>query len=126
MSQFNGLQTMSENASILNRARSQNIDWSRGDVTLLNDDIELSLIRTMFRLPELVEHMARTLEPHHLPHYAGELARAIHMLHDQFSVLSSRPEDGEITSARLKLVESAQIVLRRTMELMGISAPERT
>ena len=113
------------NASILNLARSQTIDWSRGDVALLTDPSELRLIRTMIRLPELVEHMARTLEPHHLPHYAMDLATAFHWFYENCRVISSRPEDGEITLARLKLVESAQIVFRRALELMGMSAPER-
>jgi arginyl-tRNA synthetase len=113
------------NASILALARLQNIDWSRGDVSLLNDPNELNLIRTMLRLPELVQQMANTLEPHHLPHYAMELATAFHWFYENCRVLSAKPEDKEITLARLKLVESAQIVFRRTLELMGMSAPER-
>ncbi len=113
------------NAGILTLARSQDIDWSQGDVSLLNDPSELGLIRTMIRLPELVEHMARTLEPHHLPHYAMELATAFHWFYENCRVISSRPEDGEITLARLKLVESAQIVFHRTLNLMGMSTPER-
>jgi arginyl-tRNA synthetase len=113
------------NVSILNLARSRNIDWSQGDVTLLNDPNELSLIRTMIRLPELVEQMARALEPHHLPHYALELATAFHWFYENCRVVSANPEDNEITLARLKLVESAQVVFRRTLELMGMSAPDR-
>ena len=113
------------NAGILTLARSQNIDWSQGDVSLLNDPSELGLIRTMIRLPELVEHMARTLEPHHLPHYAMELATAFHWFYENCRVISSKPEDNETTLARLKLVESAQIVFRRTLDLMGMTTPER-
>ena len=113
------------NAGILNLARSRDIDWSQGDVSLLNDPSELSLIRTMIRLPEMVEHMARTLEPHHLPHYAMELATAFHWFYEQCRVISANPEDNEVTLARLKLVESAQIVFRRTLELMGMNAPDR-
>ena len=113
------------NAGILNLARQRNIDWSQGDVTLLNDPSELNLIRGMLRLPELVEHLASTLEPHHLPHYAMELATAFHWFYENCRVVSAKPEDSQITLARLKLVESAQIVFRRALELMGMSAPER-
>jgi arginyl-tRNA synthetase len=113
------------NAGILALARRQNIDWSKGDVSLLNDPNELNLIRTMLRLPELVEHMAKTLEPHHLPHYAMDLATAFHWFYENCRVLSAKPEDKDITLARLKLVESAQIVFRRALDLMGMSAPER-
>jgi arginyl-tRNA synthetase len=113
------------NAGILNLARSRDIDWSQGDVTLLQDPNELNLIRTMLRLPELVAQMAKSLEPHHLPHYAMELATAFHWFYENCRVISANAEDNEVTLARLKLVESAQIVLRRTLELMGMRAPER-
>ena len=111
--------------SILNLARSQGLDWTQGDVGLLADPNELNLIRVMLRLPELVEQMARSLEPHHLPHYAMELATAFHWFYENCRVVSSNPEDAEMTLARLKLVEASQIVLRRTLEMMGMSAPER-
>jgi arginyl-tRNA synthetase len=111
--------------SILNLARSQGLDWSQGDVGLLTDPNELNLIRVTLRFPELVEQMARSLEPHHLPHYAMELATAFHWFYENCRVVSSNPGDAEITLARLKLVESSQIVLRRTLEIMGMSAPER-
>ena len=113
------------NAGILNLARERGIDWSQGDVNLLTDPNELNLIRAMIRLPELVEQIARSLEPHHLPHYAMELATAFHWFYENCRVVSADPADNEITLARLKLVESAQIVLRRSLELMGMTAPER-
>ena len=113
------------NVGILNLARSQNIDWSVGDVALLTDPNELNLVRTILRLPELVEYMSDTLEPHHLPHYAMELAIAFHWFYENCRVISANKEDDQITLARLKLVEASQIVLKRTLELMGMNAPER-
>ena len=113
------------NASILKLARERNIDWSNGDVSLLSDPSELELVRAMLRLPELVAQMAESLEPHHLPHYAMDLANAFHTFYENCRVVSSNEEDNAITAARLKLVESAQIVFRRSLELMGMSAPDR-
>ena len=113
------------NAGILNLARERNIDWSKGDVSLLKDPSELALVRAMLRLPELVQQMARTLEPHHLPHFTMELAQAFHGFYENCRVISANPEDADVTLARLKLVESAQIVFRRSLELMGMNAPER-
>ncbi len=113
------------NASIISLARERNIDWSNGDVSLLTHPSELELIRAMLRLPELVAQMAETLEPHHLPHYAMDLANAFHTFYENCRVVSSNKEDNAMTAARLKLVESAQIVFRRTLELMGMSAPDR-
>ena len=113
------------NAGILTLARSRDIDWSGGDVGLLQHPSELGLIRAMVRLPELVEQMATTLEPHHLPHYTMELATAFHWFYENCRVISAHAEDNDLTLARLKLVESAQIVFRRSLELMGMTAPER-
>ncbi len=113
------------NASILKLARERNIDWSNGDVSLLTDPSELELVRAMLRLPELVAQMAESLEPHHLPHYAMDLANAFHAFYENCRVVSSNEEDNAITAARLKLVESAQIVFRRSLDLMGMSAPDR-
>ena len=112
------------NSSILNLARSRDIDWSAGDVSLLTHPSELALIRGMLRLPELVEQMARNLEPHHLPHYTMELANAFHVFYENCRVVSSNPEDDDMTRARLKLVESAQIVFRRALDLMAMDAPD--
>ena len=113
------------NAGILSLARERNIDWSRGDVSLLNDPSELTLVRAMIRLPELVQLMAENLEPHHLAHFTMELATAFHGFYENCRVISANPEDSDVTLARLKLVESAQIVFRRCLELMGMNAPER-
>ena len=112
-------------AGILSNARQKGIDWSQGDVSLLKDPTELALIRKMLLLPELVESMARTLEPHHLPHYALDLATAFHWFYENCRVLSSDPGDYPLTLARLKLVEAAQMVLSRTLSLMDMQAPER-
>ena len=54
-------------SSIISLAQERGLAWDSGDVALLTDPNELHLIRTMVRLPELVEQMARSLEPHHLP-----------------------------------------------------------
>ena len=112
-------------AGILANAREKGIDWSEGDVGLLKDPSELALIRKMLLLPELVESISRNLEPHHLPHYATEVATAFHWFYENCRVLSSDPADYPMTLARLKLVEAAQIVLSKTLDLMGMEAPDR-
>ena len=113
------------NASILNLAAARGIDYGDGDVALLVHPHELALIRTMLRLPELVTQVAESLEPHHLPHYAMELATAFHHFYESCRVISANPEDNALTLARLKLVAAAQVAFRRTLTLMGMSAPER-
>jgi arginyl-tRNA synthetase len=112
-------------ASILRLAQDHNIDYSAGDISLLTDPAELSLIRKMIILPELMESMAVNLEPHHLPHYAQELATAFHWFYQQCRVVSSTPGEEGLTWARLKLVKAAAITLGRCLRLMGMEAPEQ-
>lgn len=109
-------------ASILRFAEERGIDYRPGDVSLLTSEPELTLIRKMILLPEIMETVATTLEPHHLPYYAQDLATVFHSFYKQCRVVS---ENQSLSQARLKLVKAAQIVLARTLHLMGMSAPER-
>jgi len=108
-------------ASIMRLAQEKNIDYSRGNVGLLTHEAELDLIRKMVLLPEIIELAAQKLEPHHLPYFAQDLATSFHTFYKQCRVVS---EDSELTCARLKLVKAAQIVLAKTLLLMGMTAPE--
>ncbi len=69
--------------------------------------------------------MARTLSPHHLPHYALEMANAFHWFYERCRVISTEPEARPVMLARLKLVEATQVAFSRTLYLMGMAAPER-
>jgi len=109
-------------ASILRLAQEKEIDCSDGDVSLLTTEPELTLIRKMLLLPEIVETIARTLEPHHLTYYAQDLATVFHSFYKQCRVVS---DDEALTKARLKLVKAAKIVLGKTLHLMGMTAPDR-
>ncbi|HUV56008.1 MAG TPA: arginine--tRNA ligase [Dehalococcoidales bacterium] len=109
-------------ASILHLAQESEIDCSDGDISLLTTEPELTLIRKMLLLPEIVETIAHTLEPHHLTYYAQDLATVFHSFYKQCRVVS---KDVPLTRARLKLVKAAKLVLAKTLSLMGMTIPER-
>ena len=109
-------------ASILRLAQERGIDFHNGDVSLLTTEPELSLIRKMLLLPEIIEAVVSTLEPHHLAYYAQELATVFHGFYTQCRVVSRHDE--VLSKARLKLVAAAKLVLARTLHLMGMTAPE--
>ena len=112
-------------ASILRTAAERKITYESADLSLLTHDRELELIRKIIELPTVVERAAERLEPHHLPHYAMELARSLQRFYEDCRVLSSEEGDLEISMARLQLVEAAKVALSRTLKLMGMSSPER-
>jgi arginyl-tRNA synthetase len=108
-------------ASILRLAQERGIDYADGGVSLLATELELTLIRKMLLLPEIVEIVAHTLEPHHLSYYAQDLATVFHSFYKQCRVVS---RDEVLTKARLRLVAAAKLVLAKTLHLMGMTAPE--
>lgn len=109
-------------ASILRLAGERGIDFHDGDVSLLTAEPELSLIRKMLLLPEIIEAVANTMEPHHLAYYAQEMATVFHGFYTQCRVVSL--QDEVLSKARLKLVAAAKLVLAKTLYLMGMTAPE--
>ncbi len=109
-------------ASILRLAQERKIDYGDGNVSLLVTEPELTLIRKMLLLPEIIEIVAHTLEPHHLTYYAQDLATVFHSFYKQCRVVS---DDERLTKARLKLVAAAKLVLANTLHLMGMTAPEK-
>ncbi len=109
-------------ASILKAAAERGVPETTADVSLLKDEAEYALLRVLSRLPEVVEDVARSLEPHHLAYYAQELATAFHSFYKQCRVLS---DDADLTQTRLSLVRATKAVLARTLGLMGMAAPEQ-
>jgi len=109
-------------SSILRLAKEKGIDYESGDVSMLTSEAELTLIRKMLRLSEIVEMIVLTSEPHHLTYYAQDLATVFHSFYKQCRVITNNEST---TRARLKLVEATKIILAKTLHLMGITAPEK-
>ncbi len=110
-------------AGILAKARDESFSADGADVALLTHDAEQTLIRKLLLLPEVLETVVAELAPHHLPHYAQELAGAFHVFYTQCRVIDATNEP--LTRARLLLLEAARVVLARTLGLMGVSAPDQ-
>ncbi|MBI4289524.1 MAG: arginine--tRNA ligase [Chloroflexi bacterium] len=111
-------------ASILSKARERGYTWDDSSDTsaLLTSPHEIALIRKMLELSEVIETVSTSLEAHHLPYYATELATIFHLFYKHCRVmLPNRP----LSAARLKLVEAAKAVLARSLHLMGMTAPEK-
>ncbi|MQG21385.1 MAG: arginine--tRNA ligase [SAR202 cluster bacterium] len=109
-------------ASIQRTADEGNLSSEGAKLSLLVEPIELSLIRKMLQLPEVINTVAVTLSPHSLAHYAQELATLFHDFYTQCRVIT---DDRELTASRLLLVEATRLVLAKTLSLMGMTIPDR-
>ena len=111
--------------AVLRAAEERGIEFEDGDVSLLTADQELALMRRLNELPDVIARAAEMLEPHHMPHFAYEVARELQRFYEACRVISSDAADAELTKARLLLVDAARIVLEGTLGIMGMNAPER-
>jgi len=81
----------------------------------------LDLIRKLVDFPAEISDAAVNLEPHRIARYAHELAGLFHSFYNSHRVMV---DDQELQNARLVLVKSVQIVVRRALHLLGLTAPE--
>lgn len=93
---------------------------STPDTSLLTDETELALMRKMEEFGELVADAGRDRAPFRLSHYAQDLAGMFHQFYTKCHVLG---EDAELQMARLYLINATRIVLAKSLNLLGISAP---
>lgn len=98
------------------------MDVSGVDLSVLTEPEEQALIKQLLDFPTEVSGAAAALEPHRITAYALETAGLAHLWYHKHHVLG---EPEPIMSARLALARAAQIVIRNTLQLLGISAPER-
>jgi len=89
----------------------------------LKNSTELNLIRQLIKFPEIIEETAGDYQVQRLPYYSLELANSFHKFYEECRVLDEKNK--ELSQARLSLVKATQIVLKDTLKLMGISAPEK-
>jgi len=98
-------------------------DFQGQSLKKLTHLVELSLIRHLIKFPEIVEDTARDYQIQRLPQYSMELANAFHKFYEKCRVLDEKNK--ELSQARISLIKATKIILKNTLDLMGIKAPEK-
>jgi arginyl-tRNA synthetase len=83
-------------------------------------DEERDLIKRLAEFPALVAEATERRGPHALPYYAIQVADDFHRFYHEHRVLGSEEQ-----AFRLGLVRAAQTVIARSLDLIGVEAPER-
>jgi arginyl-tRNA synthetase len=114
--------------SVLDKAQASGFklaDEIEGDLNdylaLLTHPSELALIRKLLELEEQIEIAVEKLSPHNLTLYAVELAKTFNRFYRDCRVVDE--ENPQLSQARVLLSQATQVVLARTLGLLGISAP---
>lgn len=108
--------------SIIKHARTKGFkDWSSPDLYLLEKPEESDLILEVLKFPDIILGVVDKLEPQKLVYYLINLATVFHLFYERHRVVS---DDVELSKARLYLVETVGRVLKKGLELLGVTAPE--
>ncbi len=106
----------------LRRILEKNKDFARVDFADYDFEEEKEVLNILNRFPELVAGIVERLELHKIAAYCFELAQALNRYYEKTPI--SQAEDKE-RSARLWLIEKADYVLAKALDLLGVEIPEK-
>ncbi|UOO37364.1 arginine--tRNA ligase [Oscillospiraceae bacterium CM] len=92
------------------------------DGALLSHETERELVKQLSLLPEEVKLAARDYDPSRINRYVIELAARFHRFYNACRIKGEAPD---MLAARLKLAELAQTVIRNSLSILGVTAPEK-
>jgi arginyl-tRNA synthetase len=98
------------------------------DLSVLEDEAELDLLRRLAQYPRVVEGAATAHEPHRVAFYLYDLASSFHSLWNKGKDLPQlrfvNPADRKSTTARLALVHALKGVIASGLGILGVTAPD--
>ena len=109
-------------AGILRNAAENRLvtDLYKVDVAVALAPEERDLVKRLLEFPALVAEAAERRAPHAIPTYAIRVADDFHRFYHHHRVLGSESE-----SFRLALARATQLVVARSLDLVGVEAPEQ-
>jgi arginyl-tRNA synthetase len=93
------------------------------DYSLLDAPLEREIVLTVARFPEVFVDASENLSPNVIADFVNGLADKFNTFYNALPVLKAEPPG--LSDARLALVDAARIVIRNSLTLLGIEAPER-
>lgn len=110
--------TYARAVSILEKAGRNNLDGTKFEYEF--NELEQKLLKTLNKLPEILELSLSEIAPHYLCHYMYEVAQIFNTFYNSNKVIGS---DAEVV--RLQLTRSVANTLSTSLRLVGIEAPAR-
>ena len=109
--------------SIFRQCKETGLSLSdKPELSLLTDESELDLIRKIEEYPEEIERAARDYAPQRIARYSYDLASAFHSFYNKCRIVGVEPK---LAEARLALVTVTAHVIRHSLGILGVSAPEQ-
>ena len=92
------------------------------DMALLAGETERALMKQIAQFCEEIRLAARDYDPSHINRCLQELAGCFHRFYNACRIKGEEPK---VQAARLKLADSARVVLKNGLRLIGVDAPEK-
>ena len=84
---------------------------------------EISLSKKLLEFPDVIEQISEELEPHHITKYTLDLASEFHSYYQSEKIIDE--DNLSSTISKLILCKAIQETLKKSLEIMMISAPEK-
>lgn len=101
---------------------------SQADLSSLEDEGELALLRLLAEWPRVVEVAATSREPHRVAYYLGDVAAAFHGQwnrgNDNEALRFIIADNAALTRARLAMVRATALVVASGLGVMGVEPVE--
>ena len=101
---------------------------AQADLSLLSDETEIDLIKSMATWPRLIEGAAEAHEPHRVAYYLYDLASLFHSLwnkgKDNADLRFLFDDNPELTRARLALLKGMASVIASGLQVFGVTPVE--
>lgn len=108
--------------SIFRQAEETGLHLSEDpELSLLTDASEIALIKKIEEYPDEVEKAAADYAPQRIARYSYDLASLFHSFYNKCRIMGVAPE---LAEARLALVTVTARVIRHSLGILGVSAPE--
>ncbi|SFI07270.1 arginyl-tRNA synthetase [Selenomonas ruminantium] len=108
--------------SIFRQAEETKLTLSdKPQLSLLTDPSEIDLIKKIEEYPEEVEKAAADYAPQRIARYSYDLASLFHSFYNKCRIMGVDPQ---LAEARLALVTVTAHVIRHSLGILGVSAPD--
>lgn len=103
-------------------------ELASADLSLLSDEAEIALMRSMAEWPRVIEAAAESHEPHRITYFLYEMASEFHSLWNKgtgdVSLRFLHADNVELTKARLALLKAVSLVIASGLIVLGVEPRE--
>lgn len=118
---------MRQAKTVLDGFDVENFDFTKADLSLLQDESEINLMKSLLNWPKVAATAAEFHEPHRISFYLYDLAANFHGLWNKGKEMPQLrfivDDNEELSHARLAMVRSVAYIVKAGLDILGVDAP---